>query len=62
MASANYIYVNSTGVSFSESWHVAIVASLKASGSLPEEFDDVFVARVACINPDGSTRYVIEAA
>ena len=61
MTTTNYLYVNNTGADLS-SFHAEIAASLKANGALPEELADVFTVEVACLNEDGSPRYVINAA
>lgn len=57
----NVLYVNNTGADLSR-WHAEIAASLKSNGTLPEAFEDVFVAVFVCENLDGTPRYRIDAA
>ncbi len=59
-AAKNFLYVNNTGCDICV-YHTEIAASLKATGSLPEELADIFTVSVLS-NPDGSPRYIINAA
>ena len=55
----NFLYGNNTGCDLSD-FHKEISASLLSSGTLPEEFSDLFIAvLVPNGNPDGSPRYMI---
>ena len=58
---SNFLYGNNTPADLGP-YHAEIVASLKATGRMPEEFSDLFVAvRSPVDNPDGSPRYMINA-
>lgn len=56
----NYLFCNMTGCDI-RAFDNEIVASLKATGSLPEELADLFTVSVVQ-NPDGSPRYILKAA
>lgn len=54
--------VNNSNVNLSD-FEVAIVKSLRETGSLPEELADLFVVtRLDGLNEDGSPRWIIDAA
>jgi hypothetical protein len=58
----NFLYGNNTAADLCL-FHDAIAASLLTNGTMPEELADLFVARrVADGNPDGSPRFMIDAA
>jgi hypothetical protein len=60
----NFLYGNTTTADLRH-FHDAIVASLKATGELPEAIADLFIVRrvpLALGNPDGSPRFMIDAA
>lgn len=60
-APKNFLYGNNTGCDL-EPYHAEIVASLTASGKMPEELEDLFEAvRSPVDNPDGTPRYMINA-
>jgi hypothetical protein len=62
MKTKSFLYgINAAGADL-RPYHAAIVESLTARGELPEELNDLFVARFACINPDGTKRYMIDWA
>jgi len=56
----NYLIGNNTAADLRD-FYPAIKASLEANGTLPEELADLFTVRKVS-NPDGSPRYMIEAA
>ena len=56
----NIAYVNNTSMDI-RPFHREIMASLKDTGSLPEEIADLFELS-AVANPDGSPRYILNAA
>ncbi len=59
MQPLNLVYCNNTGDDLTP-FHAEIVASLKATGKMPEELEDVLVAvRSPVDNPDGTPRYMI---
>jgi hypothetical protein len=60
----NFLYGNNTSADL-RPFHDAIVASLNATGELPEAIADMFVVRrvpLAVGNPDGNPRFMIDAA
>lgn len=58
----NIDLVNNTGSDI-RSFEAAILASLSVDGSLPEALADLFVvSRVDGLNPDGSPRWILNAA
>jgi len=58
----NLIYCNNTQADLTL-FHAEIAASLRATGTLPEDLQDMFTVSVApALNPDGSKRYLINAA
>lgn len=60
----NFLWANNTGCDL-RAFDSEITASLKATGALPEELADIFTATLvnaADGNPDGSPRYIINAA
>ena len=60
-AAKNFLYGNNTTADLSI-FHVEIVASLKASGKMPDDLEDLFEAvRSPVDNPDGTPRYMINA-
>jgi hypothetical protein len=56
----NYLYGNNTTSDLTV-WHKEIRESLERDGTLPEALADLFVVR-RVVNPDGSPRYMIDAA
>ena len=59
MSLPNVLYCNNTSADFGP-WHKEIAASLKATGTMPEELADLFVAvRSPVDNPDGSPCFMI---
>jgi hypothetical protein len=62
MGARNFLIVNNSGVDLRD-FEREIAESLRRDGTLPEELADVLiVSKVAGGNPDGSPRFVIEAA
>lgn len=55
----SFLYVNNTAANLTP-WHSEIAASLRATGELPEELQDLFTVRRVDGNPDGSPRFVID--
>lgn len=58
----NFVYV-APAKSDLHVWHNQIVAALKATGNMPEEFEDLFT--VECLkghNEDGTDRFIIRFA
>lgn len=59
MNPVNFLYGNNTNADLGP-FHAEIAASLKATGKMPEELADIFVAtRSPVDNPDGTPRYMI---
>lgn len=56
--SMSFLYGNNTQSDLT-AFHAAITASLKATGRVPPELADVFVAVPTAANPDGSPRFMI---
>ncbi len=56
----NIAYVNNTSMDI-RPFHQEVMASLKDTCSLPEEIADFFELSVVA-NPDGSPRYILNAA
>jgi hypothetical protein len=58
----NFLYGNNTPADLGP-WHEAIVEALLSTGSMPEDLADLFVATpVPGGNPDGTPRFMINAA
>lgn len=58
----NFLYCNNTPSNL-DPYHAEIAESLKKDGTLPLELQDLFiVTAIPQGNPDGSTRYIIDAA
>lgn len=56
--SMSFLYGNNTQSDLT-AFHAAITASLKATGRVPPELADIFVAVPTAANPDGSPRFMI---
>lgn len=62
LANKNFLYGNNTPCDLRD-FHAEIKASLLATGTMPEDLADLFVAvEVPGGNPDGSPRYMINPA